>query len=64
MTQSRAKIAGLVFLAAFIVLQAGIWDSPDVDLYGREVPVWLLALVFYVLGVGAGWAAERSKSRG
>ena len=64
MTQSHAKIAGLLFLAAFIVLQAGIWDSPDVDLYGLEVPMWLLAFVFYVLGAGAGWAAERSKSSG
>jgi len=62
MVWSRIKIAGLAFFAAFVVLQSGMWDSPDVELYGAAVPAWLMGLVFYVLGVGAGWAAERSRS--
>jgi hypothetical protein len=64
MTQSQARIAGFGFLAAFVVLQAGVWDSPDADLFGLTVPLWLLGLVFYVLGAGAAWAAEHSKSGG
>ena len=59
---SRTKVAGLAFLLVFVVLQSAIWDSPDIDVFGVSVPAWLVGLVCYLLGAGAGWAAERSRT--
>lgn len=35
----------------------------SVDLYGVNVDVWILAVVFYLVGVVAGWASFRARSR-
>ena len=51
------RVAGLVFFLIFAVLQVAAWDNPDADVWGASVPMWLLILVVYLLGIGAGWAA-------
>jgi len=56
---TRVRIVGFVSLVVFVFLQMGIWDSPDMDVHGASVPAWLMAIVFYLLGVGAGWAAAK-----
>jgi hypothetical protein len=58
------KALGLVFLAGFFVLLFGSWDSPDIEVWSVSVPVWLFAIALYLLGIGAGWAAERSRAEG
>lgn len=62
MTSSTARWVGLAAIAGFLVLQAGAWDNPDLDVFGVSVPVWLMTLAIYLLGVVAGWAAERSRA--
>jgi hypothetical protein len=34
----------------------------SVEVYGVQVAVWLLALVFYLVGVVAGWASFRARA--
>jgi len=63
MSASRARAAGLVAFVLFVILESQMWDSPDVEAFGLDVPAWLMGLVFYVLGVLAGAAAERSRSK-
>lgn len=59
---TRVRMVGFLCLAVFVFLQMGIWDSPDMDIYGASVPAWLMAIVFYLLGAGAGWAAVRQQN--
>lgn len=33
----------------------------SVTIYGLEVAVWVLAIVFYLLGLAAGWASFRAR---
>ena len=63
MNASRARAAGLLVFVLFVILESQMWDSPDVEVFGLDVPAWLMGLVFYVLGLLAGAAAERSKSK-
>lgn len=45
-------------IAAAVVLLVPLRQSDlSVTLYGFEVAVWLLAALFYVIGLAAGWAA-------
>lgn len=34
----------------------------SVELYGVQVAVWLLAIVFYLIGIVAGWASFRARA--
>jgi len=60
-TSSTARIVGLLAFLGFVVLQGLVWGEEDVDVFGLSVPMWVFATVMYLLGVIAGWAAERSK---
>lgn len=33
----------------------------SVQIYGLNMPVWLVAVIFYVLGLAAGWASFRAR---
>jgi len=60
-TSSTARIVGLLAFIGFVVLQGAAWGEEDVDVFGLSLPMWVFATVLYLLGVIAGWAAERSK---
>lgn len=45
-------------IAAAVVLLVPLRQSElTVTLYGFEMAVWLIAALFYVIGLAAGWAA-------
>ena len=58
----QKKIAGyLIVLVAFLLLWPLTQSGDSVEIFGVTVPIWLVALVFYALGLGASWAFQRSK---
>jgi hypothetical protein len=60
---SRAAMAvlwGAIAVAVALLLPLRGTDA-SVELYGLEVAVWLLAVVFYLVGTVAGWASFRAR---
>lgn len=51
----------LVVVAALLLLPL-VNDGSRVDVFGLDIPVWLVAFAFYALGVLAGAAAVRSRT--
>lgn len=51
-----------VVLAATLALLVPLRQvEASVPVYGAEVPVWLVAIGFYTLGLAAGWASLRAR---
>ncbi len=53
----------LAIAAAIALLLPLRGVDSSVEIYGIEVAVWLLAVVFYLVGVVAGWASFRARGR-
>lgn len=49
------KVVGIVAAVLAMGLIYLLLDAGTVDLLSASVPVWLVAVVSYLLGVAAGW---------
>lgn len=59
----RAAVAVLwLAIAAAIALLLPLRSvDVSVDIYGMRLDVWLVAVIFYLVGVVAGWASFRAR---
>ena len=56
-----AKIVGLVASLAAVGLIFVLMNSGSVEVAGMSVPLWLLAIVCYVLGAAAVWGTTKGQ---
>jgi hypothetical protein len=56
-----AKVVGLVASLAGVGLVFVLMNSGSVEVAGMSVPLWLLAIVCYVLGALAVWGTTKGQ---
>jgi hypothetical protein len=56
-----AKVVGLVASLAAVGLIFVLMNAGSVEVAGMSVPVWLLAIVCYVLGAAAVWGTTKGQ---
>lgn len=57
----RNKVVGYVATIAAAALFWLLMDAGSVELLSVSVPVWLVAVVSYLLGIAAGWGFLKSR---
>lgn len=55
------SITFIVFAVTLALLLPLRQVEAAVPIYGVDVPVWLVAIGFYTLGLAAGWASLRAR---